>query len=435
MIGIYLLAITMEILCNIVIFHSFLSISFRKGKLKYILLFIAFAGFGLLSLFPNLQILYLTAISSSLSFLLTLLLYEERVKNLIILYLPVTLTMVTWDNLLTEIIEAFHDFNDDIIADVFTRQSISHGLLFLILMVLFYFLKKKGILQKINRNIIPKPVYILSISGIFMTSLIISAIRVITQDARRKEIAFSYFSLIILSILIQIICIALLVLFYSREQYKTISEMREMFNEKQVEYYKALLSQEEDTRKFRHDIKNHIICIQDLLDTEKVEEAKEYMRELYEDIDGIVSIYDTGSDIINAILNYYSTKGRENHISFQVKGYISTKLNIPMLHLSTVVSNILSNAYEAAVKLDQDRDKTILVELRSGSKYLELSVMNPTLTDRPKIEENIITSKSDRRNHGYGIRNIKEIVKQYQGEFQLIDNTDSVTVKVILKIA
>ncbi len=435
MIGIYLLAITMEILSNIVIFHSFLGYPFRKGKFKYIILSMAFLGFSLLSLIPGVPILLLLAISISISFVLALLLFNEHVRKLIIWYIPVTLTMVTWDNLFTEIIQAFHDFNEDVIADVFVRQSMSHGILILILIVLYYILKRKNILQKINRNAIPMPVYILSISGIFLTSLIISAIRVITQGARQKEVAFSYFSLIILSILIQIICVALLVLFYSREQYKNINQIREEFNKKQVEYYKALLNQEEDTRKFRHDIKNHIICIQDLLDTDKIKEAKEYMRDLYKDIDGIVSIYDTGSDIINAILNYYTTKGRENHISIVVKGYIGTELNIPMLHLSTVVSNILSNAYEAALKLDHDHDKTIQVEIRSGSKFLELSVMNPTQTKRARLDETILTSKDDKRNHGFGMRNIRDIVAQYHGEFQLIDNMDSVTVKVILKIA
>ncbi len=435
MIGIYLLAITMEILNNIVIFHSFLGYPFRKGKLKYIVLSSALLGFSCLSFVPQLQILLLTAISISLSFLTTLFLYKERAKRIIVLYIPVSLATITWDNLFNEIIQSVYTFNENIITDVFVRQSISHGFLILILLLLCYILRKKNKLEKISPDSIPKPVYILSISGIFMISLVMSAAKVITQGAKQTEIALSYLSLILLSIIIQIICVALLVLFYSREQYKTINQIRETYNEKQVEYYKALLNQEEDTKKFRHDIKNHIICIQDLLDTGKIKEAKKYVKELYKDIDGIVSIYDTGSDIINAILNYYTTKGREDHISIVVKGYIGTELSIPMLPLCTVVSNILSNAYEAAAKLDRDSDKTIQVEIRSGSKFLELSVMNPAQTGRARLDENIITSKEDKRNHGFGMRNIKEIVTQYHGELQLIDNMDSVTVKVILKIA
>jgi sensor histidine kinase regulating citrate/malate metabolism len=275
----------------------------------------------------------------------------------------------------------------------------------------------------------------LTLSGVFMTSFIITLSRFVSDTTSQSGMEFSYLSLIVLSIIYQLICITLIFLFNSREKYKSITRIREEYNTKQVEYYKALLVQEEDTRKFRHDIRNHMICIQELLNTNNVDALKEYVKDICYNMDKIVNIYDTGSDIINAIINYYTSKGREHNILVKVKGRMRREINIPMMHLCTVVSNVMSNAYEATLKLEDGEEKTIQVEIHSGSKFFEFVVKNPTIINRAKLDNDILTSKKDKKNHGFGIRNIQEIVLKYDGEFHLIDEADSVTIKIVMKTA
>jgi sensor histidine kinase regulating citrate/malate metabolism len=257
----------------------------------------------------------------------------------------------------------------------------------------------------------------------------------IYENSIPEKPGITYAAIIVLSILFQIICITLIFMFYSRESYKSLNRLREEYNEKQLDYYKTLLNQEEDTKKFRHDIRNHIICIEELLETGKPEDAKNYIQDIHHNLDKIASIYDTGNDIINAILNYYVNKGKEEHVNIHVKGRILQELNIPMMHLSTIVSNLMSNAYEAAIKINSDLDKDIYVEIRSGSKYLEFIIKNPTVTDRVRLDEKMLTSKPDKRNHGFGIQNTKEILSKYEGELQYKDDLDSVTACVMMKIS
>jgi sensor histidine kinase regulating citrate/malate metabolism len=257
----------------------------------------------------------------------------------------------------------------------------------------------------------------------------------IYENSIPEKPGITYAAIIVLSILFQIVCITLIFLFYSRESYKSLNRLREEFNEKQIDYYKTLLNQEEDTKKFRHDIRNHLICIEELLETGKPEDAKNYIKDMHHSLDKIANTYDTGNDIINAILNYYVNKGKEDHIRINVKGRILQELNIPMMHLSTIVSNLVSNAYEATLKVSSTSDKDILVEIHSGSKYLEFIVKNPTVTDRVKLDEKILTTKPDKRNHGFGMQNIKEVLSKYEGELQLKDDLDSVTVRIMIKIA
>ncbi|MBB2184581.1 GHKL domain-containing protein [Lachnospiraceae bacterium MD1] len=145
-------------------------------------------------------------------------------------------------------------------------------------------------------------------------------------------------------------------------------------------------------------------------------------------------VFDTGNDILNAFINYYSNLGKEAGIIIQVNGYINNSLSINEMHLCTVISNILSNAYEATLLADEGLSKIIEIDIRCGTKFFEIAVKNPTQINRPRLTKNITTSKSDKNNHGYGIKNIKDVIKAYDGDFRLIDNADSVTVKASMRI-
>jgi sensor histidine kinase regulating citrate/malate metabolism len=239
---------------------------------------------------------------------------------------------------------------------------------------------------------------------------------------------------VVISIIYFVLCIALVFLFNSREKYKIINNIREEYMLKQVEYYKAMLSQYEDVRKFRHDFKNHIISIQELLYSDRLETVKEYVNHIYNTYEINTRVFDTGNDILNAFINYYSNLGKEAGIIIQVNGYINNSFSINEMHLCTVISNILSNAYEATLLADEELSKIIEIDIRCGTKFFEITVKNPTRINRPRLTKNITTSKSDKNNHGYGIKNIKDVIKAYDGDFRLIDNADSVTVKASMRI-
>jgi sensor histidine kinase YesM len=380
-----------------------------------------------------LNVIFFFALNTLFSFLTCLLLFNERPGKTFIIYVPAILAAVTWDNLIIIILDSFPIYNEDSVIGMLLQQSTCHVLLILILSLLWLILKRLNLLYKLNRNKLSKTVYFLCISGFLMSSVIISVLRAASEKVGDSNLSLYYAVIIGFSILIQIICLSLIYLFYSREQYKTVNQVIEEYSGKQIEYYKALLAQEEDTRKFRHDIKNHILCIQELLDMGKPNEAKEYIQEIYQDLSKIACIYDTGNDIVNAIINYYAAKGKEDQIRLQVKGQLHPELSIPMLHMCTIVSNLLSNAYEATMKIDPSEDKVIHIELLSGSKYFKLIVRYPIAEYQKNLSDNPQSSKADQRSHGFGIRNVKAILTQYDGEFSLAEKDNSIIATVIMK--
>jgi two-component system, LytTR family, sensor histidine kinase AgrC len=434
MIGIYLLTIATEMIRFILIFRGLLGFTYRKGVLKYVIILSTSVAFSLLCLIPGLNTILLSCIIIVINLINTLVLFDEVYKIILKTFIGISVITVTWDNLIIQIINLFHDFDETAASEILPQQSICNSILIIALIVVWMAVRKYGLLHKLHYRQFSNTVFYLFLSIAVLSSFTNTAAFLVYEEGITMKQGITYGAMTALSILFQIVCITLIFLFYSREQDKNINKLREEYNEKQIEYYKALLNQEEDTRKFRHDIRNHIICIEELLDNGKLEDVKDYIKDIHLSLDKIASIYDTGSDIINAIINYYATKGREVNIKIQVKGRILQELNIPMMHLSTVVSNLISNAYEAAVKVPSGTDRIIQVELRSGSRYLEIIVKNPTIRDRAKLDKVLITTKRDKKNHGFGILNIKEVLTHYDGELQLKDDLDSVTIRVIMKM-
>ena len=74
--------------------------------------------------------------------------------------------------------------------------------------------------------------------------------------------------------------------------------------EKQLNYYKDMELLDTELRKFRHDIKNHFICMESLFNNGKTEELQEYFRDLQQDFPYERKMYFSGNDIIDAILHH-----------------------------------------------------------------------------------------------------------------------------------
>ena len=71
-------------------------------------------------------------------------------------------------------------------------------------------------------------------------------------------------------------------------------------------YYEALLEQDLEMRKFRHDVKNHMICIEEMAEECGSVDIKKYINNLNEEISVITNkVADFGDRTLNVMVNYY----------------------------------------------------------------------------------------------------------------------------------
>lgn len=215
------------------------------------------------------------------------------------------------------------------------------------------------------------------------------------------------------------------------DKLEQLIETEHRLSDMQKEYYIALLEQEESTRKYRHDLNNHIICLDGLLRKECYSEVHEYIRELK---GNLVSIkkrnYATGNEILDILFNH-QLAGKEAAVDIGITGYCKRQLNISNVDLCIIVSNLLKNALEELQRGGYEK-KYIRINMKTGKEYFMLVICNPSGICIEK--SGMRTSKTDKRNHGFGIKNVQETVEKNGGSFSLSGNGKEVFAKVVLNI-
>ncbi|MDE6845014.1 MAG: GHKL domain-containing protein [Lachnospiraceae bacterium] len=181
----------------------------------------------------------------------------------------------------------------------------------------------------------------------------------------------------------------------------------------QKQQYDYQLQQSVSVRRFKHDLVNHIGVLRELMNEKKTEEAKEYIDTIWNMQDEFDLKIHTGDSFLDVIVNYYLYLAIKENIEFVVLGKLTEKMPLEMFDITTLMGNILQNAVEAATKADVPR---IRVELVEHKKEIFIVVSNSVAKRINTKTEFFMTSKKDKENHGFGLKNIVATVEKYHGE-------------------
>lgn len=244
---------------------------------------------------------------------------------------------------------------------------------------------------------------------------------------------FQYMTNFLVTVAYISMCLLFWLLIYFREQDEQKTrrlELEEELMQAQEGYYRMLLQKEENTRKFRHDIENHLLCINELARKESTEELKRYLEDLSGEIRQIRNMsYATGNEMIDVIL-YDKFSGIGEGIRVDVRGRLGRELNLSDMDLCTVFSNLFQNAVE---ELGRQEAGWFRLELRQGREYAEVAVSNSV--DSPvALQSNGLpkTRKGNTKNHGLGLQNVRAVIERNGGSFEIASMEDCFEVKIQL---
>ncbi len=180
------------------------------------------------------------------------------------------------------------------------------------------------------------------------------------------------------------------------------------------EYYQSIEAQQQEIRKIKHDLMNHLTVIATYLDLGENEKAISYLKEIGTRFSELTKQY-TPNTLINAILNFKCQKAAAEGIDLVIKADVISKLEIDETDLCTLIANSLDNAIEA-----RPPDRKIMLELLEDDDRLLFSVTNRFERKIEKREDgSFISSKDDKKNHGLGIKNIEEAVQRMGGKIEI----------------
>lgn len=180
----------------------------------------------------------------------------------------------------------------------------------------------------------------------------------------------------------------------------------------QMDMYHTMQSQYEQQRRFLHDYKNQLNCIQGLLDCGHTAEASEYIARMTGNLRTQFGDINTNHAVVNIILNQKYQTARDKGIVMTFVINDLSGLAMPEEDLVALLTNPLDNAIEACEKSEHH---SIQFKMVMEEGQLILSVRNPV--DSPVLIKNntVVTSKKDAACHGIGLSNVDAVVRKYHG--------------------
>jgi len=167
-------------------------------------------------------------------------------------------------------------------------------------------------------------------------------------------------------------------------------------------------------RGWRHDYHNHIQVMKAHLELEKFELMERYLNDLDEDLTNIDTVLKTGNIMLDAILNTKLSMAINRGINIKAKATVPKNLQISDIDLSVIIGNLMDNAMEAAIKMENPEDRFIRVYIREMKEQLYISITNSTGGEVKKVGLGYVTTKLG-KNHGFGLKRVDSIVAKYKG--------------------
>ena len=200
-----------------------------------------------------------------------------------------------------------------------------------------------------------------------------------------------------------------------------------------VENYRIMLQSQDETRRERHEMRHHMVLLNEMLAHGQTERAKEYISFLMDQIDAIPSGTYSDNMVINAIAGHYLNSAKAERVSVLCDIQATEKTVLLDEELCVLLTNMLENAEEACRLMDRSRQRFIHFKFRSSEDHLSVICENSTDTEVIISRDGSVqTSKDDAGHHGYGIAAMKRIVENHGGMFTVTCADGKFTVKATI---
>ena len=165
-----------------------------------------------------------------------------------------------------------------------------------------------------------------------------------------------------------------------------------------------------------HDFRHHIAALSGMLQGGETQQAQDYLAALQEQQTERALMVNTHNSVIDAVLNQKGYAAQKQHIDIQFEVNDLSPLQIELIDCTVVLGNLLDNAIEACLKLEEAKRRIEVSVLRDeayadSDAKLYVSIINTSLPVH--IEKDCIaTTKLEPHLHGFGLPCAKELLRR-----------------------
>lgn len=416
-----------DFICNIFVFLAFdLYISYKNTYIKkdiYIpIKIIFFALWTIISIIPSIP--YFKYIRILIDFLYVLLIthssFTYRVSLLIkfkLFYIVFSITFALLHTLLT--------FDLVVYA---TNITYTHYVNMIDCFLVYVFLSMYIILKQLSRFPAGRTYkrHFLSVTGIIVLLLVVCSMFLGNTIISMEDLVPLFFSLLLT---IALLCLSIYQKVVSVLEENMRTRIDADKNALQLEYAANVEDSLNKLSTLRHDFKNHLIILQGYASSDRKDELLDYIQRLTDDFSTASDLIKTPSRTLSALLNAKKTECDRAGVMFHYEGDFRT-LTLSDYQLITILGNLLDNALTAAAKCD---DGFIDLKLLTQASYLEIDCVNNHKEQIKMYRDIYITTKTIRPElHGLGLRSVRSVVEEMNGELEIDHTNDRFHVNILV---
>ncbi len=142
------------------------------------------------------------------------------------------------------------------------------------------------------------------------------------------------------------------------------------------------------------------------------------------EIENSIAIYDsavrTGNEVLDVILTEkgFRCNGKGIKLTCVADGGAIDFLSEADTY--SLFGNIMDNAIDAVLKIEDEENRTIDLQIAKKKGFVSVSAKNPYVGEISLAENGLpLTSKEDKDYHGFGVKSIAFIIKKYGGELSV----------------
>ncbi|WP_336708779.1 sensor histidine kinase [Oerskovia sp. USHLN155] len=209
-----------------------------------------------------------------------------------------------------------------------------------------------------------------------------------------------------------------------------VEAMNRMLRSQHEQYLQSKRNIDIVHRKY-HDLKHFVTAIR----TESDPAAKAtYLDQLEESIQGYGSQVETGNPVLDTILTSKTAQCAELGITLTCVVDGAALSFMDAMGLSALFGNALDNAIESTAALPDPENRLVRVAVYTQSSLVMVRFENYHVGDLDFDDGIPRTTKRDALNHGYGLRNMRQVVEGYGGSLTVRTESDWFVVRALIPV-